>query len=559
MIGYFSLSLLLSISVLASYIFAYRILWYELSKLIELPSSSSRGYLSTGPTDWNLRFMSTGSTSLKSTFLLKLRSQYAISSRSLTRLVRMLFSLSVTLYILTIEIVLIQILLASSSEDTCYLCAVPSLWASVTFPALTVILLFLQPFCILNFLLEKFFGTNLTVGKLLGLNICVLSLLFGLLRSLSFGPFSQTSNALTGLSVVGVGLMSVLSGIAAMSTIYYTAMFLYYRFYYGNHHSTLPLECLINAGGIDISGIWADKRQIEQTLVLYNSSIEETVRALNNIRPYDLGASFNSSHEREILLERISRYQIRANKLNDLLKHTSVTRVGRRYFALVYLLYCVYNMGLTFFIKIPAIVKYHSSGTDDLAFAKLTKTTDPLAVTLANLLDKIFFHFNHQHDLTSLTREISLLLSLSLFVLSLSTAHRTISLMQTLLPAKLRILDMFDADKVEMLPRYEGLAYSKTVKPPSLIKNLVVSEIVGIYIMAAIVMIRSNLPPDISGKLVSILGEGFYLGNMEIERWFCQIYAVSCILTFCFIRLIGYKRQMFSRPFIKRHRATGYL
>ena len=558
MMGYFSMSLLLSASAFASYVFAYRILWYKLSELFELPGSSCRGYLSTGLTDWNLRFMSTGTTSIKSTFLRKLRSQYAVSSRSLTRLVRMLFSLSVTLYILTIEIVLIQILVASSSENTCYLCGVSSLWVRMVFPALTVILLFLQPFCILNFLLEKFFGTSLSVGKLLGLNICVLFLSFGLLKSLSFGPFLQTSNALTGLSVVGVGLMSVLSGIAAMSTIYYTAVFFYYQFYYGNRHPTFPLQGLINAGGVDISGIWASKRQIEQTLAMYNSSIEGTVRALNNLKPYDLGSSFNSSHEREILLDRINKYQIRTHKLKDLLRHTSVTRVGRRYFTLVYLLYCIYNMGLTFFIKIPTIVKYHSSGTDDLAFAKLTTTTDPLAVTLANLLDKIFFHFNHQHDLNSLIREISLLLSLSLFILSLSTAHRTISLMQTLLPAKLRVLDMFDVDKVETLPRYEGLAYSKTVKPPSLIKNLVVSEIVGIYIMAAIVMIRSNLPSDISKRMDSMLGEGFYLGNMGIERWFCQVYAVSCILTFCFIKLIGYKRQMISRSFIKYHPPVSY-
>lgn len=75
-----------------------------------------------------------------------------------------------------------------------------------------------------------------------------------------------------------------------------------------------------------------------------------------------------------------------------------------------------------------------------------------------------------------------------------------------------------------------------TKKKPSIIKNLIVSELTGIYILATILMIRSNLPFGVSAKLNELLGEKFTVPNVVIDVWFDKVFAITCVLT-----LIGIK------------------
>lgn len=71
----------------------------------------------------------------------------------------------------------------------------------------------------------------------------------------------------------------------------------------------------------------------------------------------------------------------------------------------------------------------------------------------------------------------------------------------------------------------------------SLIKNLVVSELTGVYVLATSLMIRSHLPFEVSQRLKELLGEKFTVPNVVIDSWFDKVYAFACIFTFICIRI----------------------
>lgn len=75
----------------------------------------------------------------------------------------------------------------------------------------------------------------------------------------------------------------------------------------------------------------------------------------------------------------------------------------------------------------------------------------------------------------------------------------------TLLPIKFQILALFamqNDDTANVLPEYTNNSsykgkkrnYSQEQKGISLIKNLVVSELTGVYVLATTLMVRSHLP-----------------------------------------------------------------
>lgn len=66
---------------------------------------------------------------------------------------------------------------------------------------------------------------------------------------------------------------------------------------------------------------------------------------------------------------------------------------------------------------------------------------------------------------------------------------------------------------------------------PSIIKNLIVSELIGVYVVSTILLIRSNLPFGTALKLKELLGEKFTMPTGAIDSWFDKIYALVCIIS----------------------------
>lgn len=163
---------------------------------------------------------------------------------------------------------------------------------------------------------------------------------------------------------------------------------------------------------------------------------------------------------------------------------------------------------------------------------------DPLAVTISNILDFFLFRFNYQQELDSLTKQISLVLSICLFVCSLSTVSTTISYLLTLLPVRLQVLALSalqNKDNSE-LPKSKQDIYLVR-KTASIIKNLAVSELTGVYILATILMIRSNLPYEVSQRVNELLGERFTVPNVVIDIWSDKIFALSALFTIVGIKI----------------------
>jgi len=70
-----------------------------------------------------------------------------------------------------------------------------------------------------------------------------------------------------------------------------------------------------------------------------------------------------------------------------------------------------------------------------------------------------------------------------------------------------------------------------------MINNFLSSELAGVYVVATVLMIRSNLPFDVAQRLRDMLGQKFTVTSFVIDCWFDEIYAISCILTIFFIKL----------------------
>lgn len=87
---------------------------------------------------------------------------------------------------------------------------------------------------------------------------------------------------------------------------------------------------------------------------------------------------------------------------------------------------------------------------------------------------------------------------------------------------------MQNDDTGDILPEYaenskykgeKGSSFHQQ-KGISLIKNLVVSELTGVYVLATSLMIRSHLPFEVSQRLKELLGEKFTVPNIVIDSWF---------------------------------------
>lgn len=171
-------------------------------------------------------------------------------------------------------------------------------------------------------------------------------------------------------------------------------------------------------------------------------------------------------------------------------------------FQIAFSFYCVYRVLSVLLIKIPSqyFWQLESMGTKDalaITIAKLIQTTFTLPIS----------------DL-QLVNQVSFILSGSLFACLFQNVLVTVKTLTKVLPSASTTL---------------------TAQTKTWLKHLLVSEFLAIYIIATAQMIRSNLPPELSGqmqKLLSLTPLGEADTETEfLDAWFDRMFGMTCIVT----------------------------
>ncbi|CUS23529.1 LAQU0S10e02520g1_1 [Lachancea quebecensis] len=510
----------LSGSFLVAFKASDRVLWYKVQHIFDLDSSASK----VGGLDLNLL------GGQRDSFLSKFHSQFALSSKKAMRGVRVLFSSTFALCLIAMEMTLCQIVVVNDEVST-QSSLVRISWL-ITSVGLALNLILIQPYLILLSILDKFYGDKIKVDYLA---LVASGLILGWVFTLSFfewGPFFYSTNMLTKLSIMGVSVMAFLSGVASVSTPYYVFQLIRYK-------RRKP-----NSGFSErIPVAWMDDVVLKEQKGECERRIKEGMNALKSINSQPNGPNLVL---RQRHIEETAKFQLELARLESRTKESKHVRDLKKYFQLGFLVYCVYKLLNTFFWKIPALAWHFFQYPFDHSYERLgfseagSGSSDPLAVTLANVLSFLLFKFKNQQDKDSLAKQISLVLSVSLFACSVSTVTTTISYLTTLLPTRLQILALKTMQRdssASVLPT-SSKPQNEYKKSPSVIKNLLVSELTGVYILATILMIRSNLPLDVASRLNQMLGEDFGVPDIVIEVWFDKVFAVSTILSFVGIKVV---------------------
>lgn len=493
-----------------TYQWSFNILWFKLGPLFDIVAAPSKKDEVAPKLELN-----------EDTFLYKLYSDYSFSSRKIMKAMRVLFSVAMATYIVTIEIILWQIKTADVQQRAD--AVTKWIWPLVSL-LLSVFLILLQPWFIVMSLLNKFFEERFDIDKLVILSCGCVATLITSLRYTEWGPFYHTDSMLTKLSIIGITMMATLAGVASTSTLYSTFLTVKRRYFPTTSSQNFNLT-----GSL----LWTADDKVADQIDIYKRNIQENVELVSKI---DQEPGGKQSVMRDQLMERIGWFQVEIGSLERIINQPAHVRKLRKAFSFVFLIYCLHKIKSTFTRTVPFVIAHLFNKAGEAPEWE----TDPLATTVAGILDFVFFRFTHQYELDSLAKQISLLLSTSLFVTSLSTVATTISYLVALLPNRFRVLAMYamqGSKDFKKLPMHkESSIHSAYAKPPSIIKNLMVSELAGVYVVATILSIRSNLPFDVSEKVNELLGERFTVPSVVIDSWFEMVYAISCILTFVGIK-----------------------
>lgn len=502
----------LSVSFIAAVKVSNSVLWYKVQHVFDLECPPLQD------SAVNLGLLRTHGSG----FLSKFYSEFSLSSEGALKAIRFLFASSFALCLLVMELTLWQIITfnANSSSRSELM---QNLWLLVSI-VLAFILLLVQPFLILLSVLDKFYGDKVRMSYLI-LTACAAILgWITTLNTLHWGPFYHPCDMLTKLSVIGVTVMAFLSGVASTSTPYYVYQLIRYK-----STARTPVS-------------WLDGVLIKERRREYEIKVQEGLAVL---RKMEMEPNAYQSAIRQQQVEEIGKYQLELAKLAPGSAESTFISILKKGFQIGFLIYCVYKLLNTFLWRIPLLTWHSLQYPTDHTYEYFRSTStgggfsDPLAVTLANFLNFLLFRFKDQQDKDSLAKQISLVLSVSLFACSVTTVVSTASYLTNLLPARLQVLALRSIQSNsthELLPTSNKQPHGK-LKRPSVIKNLLISELTGVYVLATILMIRSNLPFDVAKQLNFMLGEEFGVPELVIDAWFDKVFAASSLLSIIGIKV----------------------
>lgn len=304
------------------------------------------------------------------------------------------------------------------------------------------------------------------------------------------------------------------------------------------------------------------QRELNSLLVsnggtVYNQPKSESVRLLrgsgkhllNKVQSFANLSAFNSPDVEEEELKR----EIDSLKLLKELIYGDLTKALDRFlreklrapsnghldrvlhvFNVAFSVYCLYRIVNVVLIRLPYHFFWSQKDFQDAAMnitddrekssETLNKNTkDALAITIAKLIQSVSGYLPMSE--TQLINQVSFILSGSLFVCSFQNVLVTFKSLGRILP---------------------GNTTSVSLSVKSWLKNLVVSELLAIYVIATALLIRSNLPPEISNlmlKILSLRGTNSATASatdteMEfIDELFDKVFGVTCVITLLVVAL----------------------
>lgn len=187
---------------------------------------------------------------------------------------------------------------------------------------------------------------------------------------------------------------------------------------------------------------------------------------------------------------------------------TLIGRLNTKFYS-IFAIYCIYRLFTTFIFRNPLLTSQHSVLTKTLASRRENQggpdfTSDPLAITLAHIAVNIY----PQSTIEAWTRQIGFTLSGLLFIGSISSVITTYSTLSKAFPWLNR--KSTDSSSHE-LPR------------------LLIAQFIGVYVISTSLLLRSNLPKEMSRAITSALGAPLDVGFVQV--WFDTMFVFISILS----------------------------
>lgn len=209
------------------------------------------------------------------------------------------------------------------------------------------------------------------------------------------------------------------------------------------------------------------------------------------------------------------------NQLNHQQQNQSLTLL-LKWSNVLFAVYCIYRIFNVFCIKLPYYYLFKPTHGTILDEEQLDSTKDALAITISKLISSIV---NLSGSETQLINQVSFILSGSLFLCSFSNVLMTLKSFGSIIP---------------------------TISQMSIVvknwcRHLFISQLLATYVLATCLLMRTNLPLNLSYQISQIFSlSGAISTNKRaittreiefIDHWFDLIYAVSCAATFVLIFL----------------------
>ncbi|CAH6723321.1 hypothetical protein CLIB1444_14S01464 [[Candida] jaroonii] len=333
-----------------------------------------------------------------------------------------------------------------------------------------------------------------------------------------FGHIYETSSSqsivdrkISEIAIFGITIISILSGIGSASTIYKII-----KDYNRRKINEYDLNNLISS--YNNTNILINKRQLEleESSIKLGKDYSKGGGLLHKVQSF---ATLKVSDNFELTQEIDTLKKLNNSIYDDINKSLLIYSqqqsgatfldIAGKYFNYGFAVYCIYRI-LMVMIKIP--ISFFIEKKPQVNSLNEIESSDALAITISKIISSIFTFSISENQLINI---ISFTLSGGLFLGSISNVLMTFKSFGKLFP-------------IVQVPT-ENLNY---------LKHLFISQLLSIYIIATCLLIRINLPSNLSNQISKILSlsgsaEDYYSEIEFIDYWFDLIFGISVIATSC--------------------------
>lgn len=375
--------------------------------------------------------------------------------------------------------------------------------------ALIIVLVLIQPLTVCVLLFDRLLRGSSVARKLSACALTLYSWLIFASRSYRFTDLdvvdgsSMLSYYTQCISIMGVTLMGVLNGVGSYSTVYY---YLY--------KGVTPTDELNEeAKRLRIEQLQSSIVKTEDMIRKLptgddNVSHRNAYRAKSSFLDLTMLSSSSSSSPVSSTKQELQSLTKLKNELYSKLMRvqTSLNTSSNKLFLTLNRVIGVYCLFKILQVTVIHILQFiHSNDIN-------SSNSDPLVVTLAH----VFELFVNQ-DEEFLVNQLSFIISGALFVLSFNGVFLTLTHMYRFLPIDVTSLQ-------------------RSKKSVSVIKNLILSELLGTYVLATLLILKSNLSTTYSQSLGSLtMTQGVDIAM--VDNWFNKVYLLSVVITGVLIKI----------------------